>query len=475
MKKLTRSNIEALPNKPIKIVQFGEGNFLRAFADWVVDIMNERIGFNAGVAVVQPIETGLVELLQRQDGLYHHLMMGMSSGERIRKFRLISCIQHTVNPFQDKHAFWELAAGDDLEIVISNTTEAGIVFDESDLPKKGVLAHTFPGKLTQFLVHRFDHFDGDPTKGVIFLPCELIDRNGDKLKQAILDYCHLWRLSRAFVHWIENYNYFGNTLVDRIVPGYPRNEIDDLVNEIGFEDKLLVSSEVFHLWVIEGDKELQKRFPADSAGLNVKFVDDQMPYRTRKVRILNGIHTSMVSIGLNTELETVKKSIEHPLFGAFYKKLIKEEILPTIDLTEDERNSFASEVIERFQNPFIRHELSSISLNSISKFKVRGLPIILDYIGRFRKAPPKLSLVFAGLIHLYISQAASRKLKDNPGYIEFFTKIADRENHVFETLKNGDLWGSDLTQNKVLFSEVQQQYSQIQSIGIGKAIEQMLK
>ncbi|MEO1099926.1 MAG: tagaturonate reductase, partial [Bacteroidota bacterium] len=145
MKKLTRSNIEALPNKPIKIVQFGEGNFLRAFADWVVDIMNERIGFNAGVAVVQPIETGLVELLQRQDGLYHHLMMGMSSGERIRKFRLISCIQHTVNPFQDKHAFWELAAGDDLEIVISNTTEAGIVFDESDLPKKGVLAHTFPG------------------------------------------------------------------------------------------------------------------------------------------------------------------------------------------------------------------------------------------------------------------------------------------------------------------------------------------
>ena len=454
MNPLNRSTAGLRSNLPLRIVQFGEGNFLRAFADWMIDILNEKTDFNAGVAVVQPIEQGLVGLLKEQQGLYHLLMRGLSKGEVINQTRLISCIQQAINPFEDIKAYFELAKNPDLSLIISNTTEAGIAFNNKDLPIEGALAGTFPGKLTQLLNHRYQHFEGNASAGLGIIPCELIDRNGDKLKKAILDYATLWDLPGGFEKWINQSVYFANTLVDRIVPGYPKEEIAQIHTELGYQDQLVVAAEAFHLWIIEGPKQIQELFPANEVGLNVKFVEDQTPYRTRKVRILNGSHTSMVAVGMLAGIVTVKDTIEDPVVGPFIKELIFEEIIPTIDLPREELHIFANEVIERFMNPFIRHELKSISLNSISKFRVRVLPSILDYMQQRNQAPTRLCKAFASLIKLYqLGSQGKITLKDDPEHLEFFGtmgQVEKPEQLVPEVLSNQQMWGLDLGQNQLL-------------------------
>lgn len=457
MKQLNRQNID-IPNRPVKVIQFGEGNFLRGFADWMIDLMNEKADFNGDVQAVQPLAKGQGTQINEQDGLFHVKLQGIQSGKIIQENRLITCVRGVLNPFEDYNAFLKLGENLDLKFMVSNTTEAGITFDESDKSFDS-LPLTFPGKLTALLYHRFQIFAGDASKGLIMIPCELIDRNGIELKEAILKYSNLWELPKGFNDWIEQHNVFCNTLVDRIVPGFPKENIKEIRNELGFEDNLVVMAEPFHFWVIEGPENLQEIFPAAKAGLQVKFVKDQSPYRTRKVRILNGAHTALVPVAYINGMRTVREAVEDVDIGGFIKDTIYKEIIPTLDLPKEELEQFASDVLDRFKNPFIHHELISIALNSISKFKVRVLPSLLEYHRRTGSWPQNLTKSLAALIKFYSGKTGQENtpLKDDAHVLEFFEKIWKEEDLgviVSETLGRVDFWGEDLRKYEGLVEEV---------------------
>ncbi len=437
--------------RPVKVLQFGEGNFLRAFADWMIETINARTDFNGAVRIIQPIANGLSGMINSQDGLYHVMLNGIQDGKPTRTLQLVSCVTGAINPFDDFHAFLATGENPDLKLVLSNTTEAGIAFDPRDTDPS-VLAHTFPGKLTQLLHHRYRFFNGASDRALAILPCELIDRNGETLRDVILQYANLWQLDDAFREWIRRDTLFCNTLVDRIVPGFPKDNIAEIRREIGYHDQLVVMAEAFHLWVIEpcdpARKEmLAKVFPAAKAGLQVKLVDDLQPYRTRKVRILNGAHTTMVPVAYLRGLETVRESVEDPFVGEFIRKTITEEIIPTLDLPRKELDAFANAVIERFQNPYIRHEILSIALNSVSKFRVRVLPSLLAYVGRTGSLPQRLVYSLASLIRFYKGewQGKTIPLNDDREVINFFGKAWMGSTPVHSILSNADLWHTDLT------------------------------
>lgn len=434
---------------PVKVVQFGEGNFLRAFADWIIDIMNDKNLFGGKIAVVQPLPVGMAEVMQEQDGLYHVVLNGIENGVTKKETRLITSIDTVVNPFKDFTGYLKLAENPHLEFIISNTTESGIVFNPEDI-RWDQPGASFPAKLTSLLYHRFKTFHGQTDKGIVLFPCELIERNGEILKQTILQYITHWNLEPAFRQWINEACIFCNTLVDRIVPGFPKDTIDTLREQIGYHDKLLVMAEPFHLWVIEASAAVRNRFPADKAGLQVKFVDDLTPYRTRKVRILNGAHTAMVPFAYLNGMRTVQQAIEDPETFAFVHKVVFDEIIPTLDLEESELISFANSVLERFKNPFIRHELSSIALNSISKFKVRVLPSLLEYYQRRGQLPQGLTESLANLIAFYKGEWRDEKLpvNDAPDITAFFADQWASNDPLKVTkavLSHAGFWGQDLT------------------------------
>ncbi|MCB0587229.1 MAG: tagaturonate reductase, partial [Phaeodactylibacter sp.] len=258
---------------PVRILQFGEGNFLRAFVDWIIHRMNKDIDFQAGVAVVQPIDRGLISLLNEQDGLYTLYLKGIRDGNVVSEHELIECIQQGIDPYQDPEAYLREARNPTLRFIISNTTEAGIAFNEADKLEDHP-QDSFPGKLAAFLYRRYQHFTGAPDKGCIIIPCELIDRNGDKLKEVLFQYADLWNLEAGFAKWLETSCIFCNTLVDRIVPGYPKDRIEEIWQELGYKDQLVCEGEQFHLWVIEAPESVHREFPADKAGLNVLFTDN---------------------------------------------------------------------------------------------------------------------------------------------------------------------------------------------------------
>ncbi|CAN5556365.1 tagaturonate reductase [soil metagenome] len=450
MKPLNR-NTAGLPVKhPVKVLQFGEGNFLRAFVDWIIDILNEKADFNASVQVIQPIENGMTEILNKQDGLYHVILKGMQGGNLVEEKRLITCIANSLNPYENYQEYLKLGENPDLEFIFSNTTEAGIYFDQEDQDYDR-LPQSFPGKITALLFHRFNYFKGDPGKGLIIIPCELIDKNGATLKEAILKYSKLWNLSPGFEEWIRDHNIFCNSLVDRIVPGFPKENIKEIREDLGYDDNLVVMAEPFHLWVIEAPDSVKAALPAEKVGLQVKIVKDLSPYRTRKVRILNGAHTAMVPVAYLNGLSTVKEAVEDEDIGIFIKEAIFEEIVPTLNLPENELNQFSSDVMERFQNPFIRHELISIALNSISKYKVRVLPSVLEFIKRKNQPPDRLLYALAALIYFYKGEWKGKKipLHDTPENVHIFQKAWQRENIaevVDSILSNKILWELDLTQ-----------------------------
>ena len=448
LKKLNQKNISK-QTRPIKVLQFGEGNFLRAFADWIIDILNEKAGFNGNIHIVQPIQNGMGDKVKEQDGLYHVVLNGIANQKPVREIRLITCVDGVTNPFVNFQAYLDLAVNPDLKFIISNTTEAGIVFNPKDTNPE-VLSESFPGKLTTLLYHRFKMMGGSPQSGLILLPCELVEKNGQLLRTAILQYINHWQLPDAFKKWITESNTFCNTLVDRIVPGFPRETISEIQHEIGFEDNLVVMAEPFHLWVIEGPSHVQEALPTTKAGLQVIYAKDLTPYRTRKVRILNGAHTAMVPVAYLNGLRTVRESIEDPKTGEFMRKLIFEEIIPTLDLPESELKKFADDVIERFQNPFIKHELSSIALNSISKFKVRVLPSILKYAELKNTLPGKLLYSLACLIRFYKGDWKGQQVPvaDTPEIVQFFNAVWENgtpEEVVQQTLANTSFWDQDLT------------------------------
>ena len=470
MKRLNRQNANITETLPIKVVQFGEGNFLRAFVDFVIDKLNKEANFNAGVAVIQPLAGGLVELLNEQDGLYNLFMKGVKQGEEIQEQRTISCVQKGINPYKDYDEYLKLAEEESLEFIISNTTEAGIAYDESDT-LEGMPHNSFPAKLTALLYKRFQHFKGDKAKGLTIIPCELINYNADTLKKIILQYAELWELESDFVNWINNSNSFHNTLVDRIVPGYPKDDIESYQSKLELEDKLIVSAEVFLLWVIEGGEELKAKIPFDQIDENILVVEDMQPYRTRKVRILNGAHTTMVPFSLLFGNETVKETVDHEFTGAFVREAIFNEIIPTLSLPEEELKTFAEEVLDRFRNPFIKHQLASIALNSVSKFKVRVLPSLLAYENKCNRLPLHLTFAFACLIRFYRGEWNNQTLpiNDDESVVAELKRIWELHSYQEiseQALKNEKFWDQDLTQVPGLKDQVAMALELIETKGI---------
>jgi len=390
----------------------------------------------------------MAAMVNDQDGLYHVVLNGIQNGKTVSDTRLITCVAGAFNPYEDFSRFLRSAENPELKFIISNTTEAGITFNDKDINPE-ILPDSFPGKLTLLLYTRFKFFKGDATKGLALIPCELIEKNGETLKQTILQYISLWNLPSEFKNWVVDANAFCNTLVDRIVPGFPKDTIHEIHKATGYEDNLVVTAEPFILWVIEAPEAVQKSFPTDKAGLQVKFVKDLTPYRTRKVRILNGAHTALVPVAYLHGLRTVRESIEDQYAGNFIRQAIFEEIIPTLDLSKEELQQFANDVIERFQNPFIRHELISISLNSISKYKVRVLPSVLEFHKRTGKLPERLLHSLAALIQFYSgkSKGETIPLNDTPEILDFFKKVwatNDPDQIATRTLANVDFWGLDL-------------------------------
>ena len=399
MKTLNRQTAEV--NKyPTRIIQFGEGNFLRAFVDWIVWNTNQKTDFNAGVVVVQPIENGMVEMLNSQDGLYHVNLQGIDKGEAVDSIQMIDVINGGINPYTQNDEYMALAEDPNIRFVISNTTEAGIAFDPSckleDKP-----ASSYPGKLTQLLYRRYKHFNGDVSKGLLILPCELIFLNGKELKKCIGQYIDLWNLGEGFKTWFEEACGVYCTLVDRIVPGYPKDTIEQIHERIGYNDNLVVKGEIFHLWVIEAPESVAAEFPADKAGLNVLFVPSEAPYHERKVTLLNGPHTVLSPVGYLSGLDTVKECVEDPQVGAFVKKVMYEELMETLNLPKPELQAFADSVVERFVNPYVKHFVTSIMLNSFPKYKTRDLPGLKTYLERKGELPKGLVLGLAGIITYY--------------------------------------------------------------------------
>ena len=416
-----------------RVIQFGEGGFLRGFVDWILQITNEKTDLDASVVVVQPIENGMCDKLEEQDCVYTHIMRGMKDGKPTVDTKVIDVISRTVKPYDDYDAYLKLAENPDFRFVFSNTTESGITYAAgdklSDKPPK-----SFPAKVTSLLYKRFTvGYDG-----FIFLPCELIDKNGETLKNIILKYADDWNLGDDFKAWVSEKNTFCNTLVDRIVTGYPRDEKIDL----GYEDNMLNTSELFHLWVIEAPSSILQELPLDKTGLNIIVTDNLEMYRTRKVRILNGAHTSMIPYAMLEGIETVKDCMESEKMLSFVKSCVFDEIIPTLDLPKEELIDYAENVFERFNNPYIKHLCASISLNSVSKFKVRVLPSLLEYIKRTGNTPKNLVFSLAKLIEFYKVGTPT----DDADIIAFM-----REHDVKEILANRDFWGEDIS---FLYDEV---------------------
>ncbi len=410
--------------RPEKIIQFGEGGFLRGFVDWMIQKMNDNGSYSGNVVIVQPIKDGMCDLLTAQNCCYTHIIRGVEGVDKT----LVNSISRCVKPYDNFEEYLALAENPDFRFVVSNTTEAGIVFSDedkiTDAPPK-----TFPAKLTLLLKKRYEL----NLPGFVFLPCELIDRNGDNLKKCVLQYAKLWDLGKDFCDWIENENVFTNTLVDRINTGYPKGEDVGL----GYEDNMVNTSEYFHLWVIETDYDIEKELPFAKAGLNVIVTKDKLEmYRTRKVRILNGAHTSLVPYALLSGLDTVKSCIDDKVMNEHIRKCVFDEIIPTLDLPRAELLDYANSVLERFGNPYIKHYLTAIALNSVSKFKVRVLPSILEYIKRYEKMPETLLFAFAKLIDFYKTDMTN----DDADVVEFM-----KSHNTSEILANDNLWGEDLT------------------------------
>ena len=399
MKELNRKTANA-KQYPECIIQFGEGNFLRAFVDWIVWNMNEKADFNASVVVVQPIAQGMVDMLNKQDCLYHVNLQGLDQGVAVDSLTMIDVISRALNPYTENEAFMKLAEQPEMRFIISNTTEAGIAFDPSckltDVP-----ASSYPGKLTQLLYHRFKTFHGDKTKGFIIFPCELIFLNGHKLKETIFQYIELWNLEEAFKAWFEEACGVYATLVDRIVPGFPRKDILTIQEKLQYNDNLVVQAEIFHLWVIEAPKEVAEEFPADKAGLNVLFVPSEEPYHERKVTLLNGPHTVLSPVAYLSGLNIVREACQHEVIGKYIDKVMFGELLETLNLPKDELIQFGKDVLERFNNPFVDHQVTSIMLNSFPKYQTRDLPGLKTYFDRKGVLPSGLVLGLAAIITYY--------------------------------------------------------------------------
>nr|WP_320117125.1 tagaturonate reductase [uncultured Marinifilum sp.] len=477
---LNRTTVPNTKIYPERILQFGEGNFLRAFVEWMINKMNKEADFNTGVVIAQPIANGLADLLNSQDGLYHVQLKGMKDGQPIKQNELIDCVTRAINPYTEYDKYLEVIDNPELRFVVSNTTEAGISWDESDQLDQSP-QNSFPGKMTSLLYRRFKTFNGDTAKGLIIICCELIDRNADFLQKYVKQHANNWNLEPEFLAWLDESCAFCNTLVDRIVPGFPKDDIAEVHKELGYEDQLVTVGEYFHLWVIEAPQWVKNEFPADKAGLEVKFVEDMTDFREQKVRVLNGAHTGSFAVALLYGVETVRETIEHDVLGKFMNNMISKEVLKTINGEEEYLNKFAKKILERFYNPYVRHEWKSIALNSMSKWKTRNLCSLIDYAKIKNEVPSHLSFSLAALIAYYRGeyQGEEIKLQDDQIHIDFMKKAWDgfelseenTKNVVKTVLAYSNLWESDLNQIDNLTDTVSKQLYAILNNGIKEAIK----
>jgi tagaturonate reductase len=478
-----------LASYPERVIQFGEGNFLRAFIDWMINEMNGKNLFNGRVIVVQPLPDGMIDKLNSQNGLYTLLLRGVQGGKVIEQRQVITSVSRGLNPCTQWKEFLACAEIPDLRYVVSNTTEAGIEYVSTEWPE-GRCPKSFPAKLTAFLFRRYGRFAGAGDKGMVILPCELIERNGATLKKIILKHSADWLLEEGFIDWIEGSCKFFDTLVDRIVPGYPAEEADALAGLLGYDDRLIDAGEIFHLWVLEGDADVSKELPLVDAGLNVLWTSNLQPYRTRKVRILNGAHTMMVPAAFLCGKETVLEAVQDEIIGGFMRRGIFDEIIPTLDLPENEKKDFAAKVIERFQNPFIRHRLLSIALNSVSKFKVRVLPSLTRYVELRNAVPPALAFSLAALIVFYrgtpdgsgkfhgTRNGEPYEINDSPEHLQFFREQWSRNGSDIPVLSrcvlsNRKMWDADLSKIPGLVEKVSSCVGAIIEKGMQPALKEM--
>jgi len=485
-----RGSLENLSIGPLedfveRVVQFGEGNFLRAFVDWQLNELNRKGLFKGKVIVVQPLDSGQIDVLNEQDGLYTVLMRGIENGKQTERAEIVTCISRGINPYSDWKGFLKIATLPSLRYIVSNTTEAGIKYSKVDFPENDCPA-TFPAKLTAFLYQRFKAYNGSDEHGFIVIPCELIENNGTTLKDCVLRHSNDWGLGPDFDRWVTRSNYFCNTLVDRIVPGYPKDEIQELTKKLGYEDKLLVAAELFHLWVIHGDSIVKKELPFADAGLNVVWTDDITPYRTLKVRILNGAHTLISIPSFLAGNDTVKQTMDDALVRNLLYVGLFSEILPTLDFEEKVKKDYAEKTLERFRNPFVKHYLTSIMLNTVSKFKVRVLPSLLSYHELNKKLPRVLTFSLSSLIAFYCqgkfagqAQSGFRNYTrvDDSQVLDFFDKLvgAPVEVVVDKVLANRGFWGGDLTAVSGLKELVSEDLKSILKHGMRDSINEILK
>ena len=476
-----------LKDAPEKVLQFGEGNFLRAFVDYFFDMANEKCGFNGKVVLCQPIAPGLSKMINEQEGLYTLYLRGFENGQKVNAKRIISAVSRCINPYEDYKALLECAHNPDLRYLASNTTEAGIAYDPAckfdDEPPA-----SFPGKLTRFLYERFEAYGKEKGKGFVILSCELIDNNGQELRKCVHQYIDQWGLSEEFSKWVDEENLFCSTLVDRIVTGYPRAEAAALNEENGYEDNLLDTGEVFGFWVIEGPEWLEEELPFKKANLPILVTRDHTPYKKRKVRILNGAHTTMVLAAYLAGQNIVRNCMQDEVIKGFMNKALYEEIIPTLTLPKEELMEFAAAVADRFNNPFIDHALLSIALNSTSKWKARVMPSFKAYVENEGKLPACLTMSLAAYIAFYSCNVQSLNdealmckrpagdeyaVKDDRPVLEFYYahKDDDAKTLAEAVLSNESFWGEDLTKVAGLTEAVTRDLETIRTEGAYAAMK----
>jgi tagaturonate reductase len=493
LKKGLPSKVKTGPEKefPVKVIQFGEGNFMRAFIDWMINELNAKGKFNGMVQQVQPINQGMADMINAQDGLYTLILRGMQGGKVIEQEEVITCVKGCLNPYPQWDKVIDAFCGDEVRFMFSNTTEAGIAYSPEEY-KDGATPNTFPAKVTALLYKRFKKFGGAKDKGLIIIPCELINKNGATLREYVLKYAQDWKFEKEFTDWVQNANHFVNTLVDRIVAGYPKNEIGTILPKLGYDDKIVVSGEIFHFFVIEGPKELSEEIPFHKIGLDVVWTDDQSPYRTRKVRFLNGGHTSSITGALLGGMDLVDEMMDDKVYGKFVEKVFNDEVYHTVNLPDKEKKFFADSVIERFKNPFAGHRLMDISLNSTSKWEVRCLPSLLDYVKIKGELPKALSFSLASLMafyqvekegDIYIGKGRSNayQVKDDADRLEVFEKVwadwakdKDYKKLVSTILAKDSWWKMDLNSIAGLTDFVTESLKAIKTIGVRAAVKQQV-
>ena len=497
MKKLSYQTLKELnydgfllEQAPERVLQFGEGNFLRAFADYFIDIMNEKADFNSKVVLVQPISGGdqIRQFINEQEGLYTLFLRGSENGQKVNESRIISSVSRCLNPYNDYEAYMACAANPDLRFIVCNTTEAGIAYDPScqftDKP-----ASSYPGKLTQFLYERFRRYGQETGRGFVVLSCELIDDNGKELEKCVVRYAKQWELGEDFIRWIREENIFCSTLVDRIVTGYPRNEASAICEEAGYEDNIIDTGEIFGFWVIEGPECLKEELPFEKAGLPVLITDNHKPYKQRKVRILNGAHTSMVLGAYLAGQDIVRDCMNDSVICGFMNRAIYKEIIPTLSLPEQELMDFAKAVTDRFNNPFIDHALLAISLNSTSKWKARVLPSLKGYVEKYHALPECLTASLAFYIAFYTGVRLDAEgfygkrgdteypVSDDRAILEFYDAHKNDEPGALAqaVLSNREFWGEDLTDLPGLCDEVTGDLNMIRDKGAYELMKQCLE